>query len=218
MRTATLLPAALAVLALALTGCGAIVESATERVTGQLLSDEDTDVEVDVSDGGVSVSGDDGDVDIDLGDDGLVITGDDGEQSELRIDGESGEASISAEDGEFEMRAGGELPEDFPDAFPVPDGAEVVQQQSMRSDADGRELVVVLAVPEEFDAVADPLEAGLVDAGFEIDEGEGAEIAADGERVRLLAFAGHGVDEGMASIVDGDDDGVLVHVGLRSDP
>lgn len=217
MRTSKILLITLvAAFALTVAGCGSIVESVTERVVGGALSDEDTDVEVDFSDGGVSVSGEDGDVDIDMGEDGITVTGDDGEQSEMRIDGDTGDVSIEAEDGEFQMSSGGEIPDELPDAFPVPDDAEVVQQQTMSSE-EGREVVVVLAVPGDFATVADEIEDGLTSGGFEIDESERGEVVADGQQMRFLAVSGHGYDDGVVSINAGDEDGVLVNVGLRAE-
>ncbi|QBI20154.1 hypothetical protein ER308_11665 [Egibacter rhizosphaerae] len=209
MRRRLVFGAVFAALALLLAACGNMVESLTERAVGEALSDDEQDVDIDF-------------------DEGVTVTGEDGEQSEVSFDEESGELSFSGEDGEMTL-GGGELPDEFPDEFPLPEGAEVLGQQTQRDD-DGLSLSVQLAVDAPFEETAGPLRDEVEAAGWDVDEGEGHDAgetleldgqAVEGPEADVYALAGHGFDDGVLVILDVSDDegdsGVVLQVGFERD-
>lgn len=96
--------------AMTLTGCGAIIEQATEEVVEQAVESE---------------TGGDVEIDFDSDDGSISVTGEDGEEFSIDID-EDGEASVmSSTDDEgntFEMTTGSGVPEEWPDELPLPGG------------------------------------------------------------------------------------------------
>ncbi len=178
----------LLVLVLAAAGCG-FGDSAGERLMEEVAGEAaDEDVDLDMDEDGITIETEDGEVSMD--EDGFSATG---------------------EDGEFEAGAGGELPDDFPDEMPVPDGE--IQLASSGSDADGQQLQVTIVAEDDLEALealyADELEAG----GWDVEEE--AEMSMDGMRSRVLAAEGHGWD-GSVTLTQTDDEPPLVNIVLTS--
>jgi hypothetical protein len=106
---------------LALTACGNSTESGVEEL---IESQAGGDVELDLDeDGGLSVQTDEGGMSIDE-DGNFVITDADGSVVTGNADTEGGGFSAESEDGSFRVDTSGEVPEEWPDDVPQPEGIE----------------------------------------------------------------------------------------------
>jgi len=133
--------------ALALAGCGAILEEAVEQAV-ESESGENVEIDFDSDDGSLSIQGEDGEefsIDID----------EDGESSVMR--------STDDEGNTFEMVTGQGVPDEWPGDFPLPGGDPLTSSRLTENDR------TTLSVTYELDdaaSVADDLVSEYGDRGF----------------------------------------------------
>ncbi|MEE9414650.1 MAG: hypothetical protein V3V01_05145 [Acidimicrobiales bacterium] len=135
---------------LALSGCGKIVEAASERAIEAAIEAE---------------TGEDIDLDLDFDDDGSFKIEADGETIEFDVGDETLEITGSDDGGESNFTMGEGLPEDWPSSVPVPDGT-VVAGSSIN--ADGERLWTVSTTPDDVIDSFDSYIAQLEKAGYEV--------------------------------------------------
>ncbi len=86
----------------------------------------------------------------------------------VSVDEDEGSVKIKTDEGEAEIQSGkNELPDDFPDDFPIYKGAKVTNSSKMSTDK-GTSYYVTLEVKGSVDKVADYYKEELVDAGYTI--------------------------------------------------
>lgn len=93
-----------------------------------------------------------------------------GTDVDVDIDEESGEFSVRGEDGEgsFSVGGSGELPESFPDGFPLPDDVRI--GSSFSSEQEGRSGFSVTAEASgSYDEIVSFYEEALPSSGYEIE-------------------------------------------------
>lgn len=155
-------PTAALLLALTVTGCGAIAEEAFEQA---VESEAGGDVEIDFD-----------------GDDGTFsIEGENGESFSIDVDENSddGEAVISStdEDGNtFEMATGADLPDNWPGELPVPPGT--IASSTVMGDNDTQILTLVMEVDDSEKAHDDYVDE-LTSSGFTV--GSTSSFESDGQ-------------------------------------
>lgn len=176
----------------ALVACGDSTETGLEEL---IESQGGGDVDLDLDrDGGVSVQTEEGGITIDE-DGNFVVTDADGSVVSGNVDSEDGSFTAESEDGSFSSSTGSELPEDWPDEVPTPDGLTI---QSSTETTDGSTTGIVLigrADPGFLDDYAGALES----AGFELE----SEFSADATSQRSYTSATWNVAVGVFE--DGDD-------------
>jgi hypothetical protein len=152
---------ALGLAVIGLTACG---DSGTETGIEELIESQGGgDVDVDLQgEGGFSVQTEEGGVSIDE-EGNMVITDADGSTVTGNIDGESGEMNVESEDGSFRVDVSGEVPEEWPDEVPQPDGIEELSS-TVQQTAD--ELAITLT-GQASSSFVDDYGSTLEDAGFE---------------------------------------------------
>ncbi len=111
-------------------GCG---DSASEEGLEQIIESRASgDIEVDLdSEGGLSLETADGEVVVDE-DGSFTVTGDDGEVVTGEDDGEGG-FSLEGEAGSFEVNQGSEIPGEWPEDVPIPDGMTITSSSIIDS-------------------------------------------------------------------------------------
>ena len=147
--------------ALALAGCGAILEEAVEQAV-ESESGENVEIDFDGEDGSLAIQGEDGEaisVDID----------EDGESSVLR--------STDDEGNTFEMVTGQGVPDEWPDDLPLPGGDPL--SSTVMTQNDQQSLTVSYEVDDAVDAAED-LVNQYTDRGFTTDSTSSFE--SDGAR------------------------------------
>lgn len=193
---------ALTALAFVTAGCGQIAERATEEAVERALeSDTGEEVDIDVSDGEISIESDEGNLTINADGDGVEIDGTDAEGNDFTLTAdEDGLEATSDERGSLEVDTdanftatdehgasvfdtGEGIPEDWPSDVPRPDGLDEVH--GIHAVDDGQERFVVTgsadgSALEVFDDYA----GRLADAGY-----EETSSADQGVQFRTAAFA-----------------------------
>jgi hypothetical protein len=145
---------------LALTACGNTTESGVEEL---IESQAGGDVELDLDeDGGLSVQTEEGGMSIDE-DGNFVITDADGSTVTGNADTEGGGFSAESEDGSFRVDTSGEVPEEWPDDVPQPEGIDGASSTVTQSPT---ELAITItgAAGESF---VDDYGSSLESAGYE---------------------------------------------------
>ena len=161
-RRRVLTAGATAAALLALSACGA--DELAERGIEELAEREGAgDVDIDLDSGEFSVETEDGSMTMDE-DGNFVITDKNGEVVVGDVD-DDGSFTVESEDGSFTGGAGGEFPDEWPDAVPQPDDIEIFSAATMSEG--GSESVLVTAQVD--DGFADRYRAQLEDAGFEVE-------------------------------------------------
>lgn len=172
----------------AFSACGAIVEKVTEEGAERILeaeTGEDVELDFDSGDGSFSLQTEEGGFAIDedgsfivtdengsvfsgsASEDGLVVMDGDGNPVvNVSGDGNSGEISIQGESGEDVYRVVTDIPAEWPNAIPRPDGLTV--DAGSYASADGETLVTLIGAPNKGDAVeyAEKYSAALLAAGL----------------------------------------------------
>jgi len=86
--------------AIATTGCGRLIERATEEAVEQAIeADSGEDVEVDFGDGEIRVESEDGDITFSADEEGVQIDGTDADGNDFSVDADEGGVQIESEDG-----------------------------------------------------------------------------------------------------------------------
>jgi len=205
--------AAAVILAITASGCGAIVERATEEAVERAIESENGgDVDINFDENGIQIDGTDenGDgfsLDLDEGgfdartengesitidEDGFTQTDENGEVTtgEFNTDGDNTEFVIEGEDGQAVFRTGTDIPNEWPGDTPRPEGLSDVNSSYQ---ADGGSVFIIIGgqTSESSDDFADDYIAGLENAGF-VQESiyadsstRGGTFARDGENVAL---------------------------------
>lgn len=134
-----------------------------------------------------------GDLDVDIDDDGQSV----------RIEGEDG-------DSEFTFGTG-ELPDGFPEDFPMPDDVSVESGTSVDG---GAGFSVGLDYAGSVDDAADFYRDALPNAGFEVTATQQQEV--EGRQTVIFAISGNGWD-GTVSAADSPDGDTLISIILTRD-
>lgn len=187
-RRTVLTATAAAVLAVTASGCGALIEQATEEAVERAVESENGgDVEIDFSEDGIQVEGTDengDDFSVDFGEDGFDAQTENGETitidedgftatdengevttGEFNTDGESAEIVIEGEDGGAVFRTGTAVPDEWPSDVPRPEDLNEVNS-SYQADAGTVFIIVGGQSSQSSDEFADDYVADLEDAGF----------------------------------------------------
>lgn len=178
---------AVGVVAITTSGCGRLVERATEEAVEQAVeNDTGGDVDVDFSDGGVRIESDDGDVTFSADENGVQIDGTDADGNDFSVDadgdgfeaeGAEGEVITGSADGDGGLTIEGSegeavfvtsegIPDQWPDDVPRPDGLSEVTGTYF-GDGDDVSIVVTGTVDSDFRTTFDRYTDALVDAGFD---------------------------------------------------
>jgi len=136
---------------------------------------------------------------------------------ELDVDTDDGSLTIETDEGTF-TSGGGELPEEFPDSMPVPDGVAVTGSMTGSGDS-GEGFFVQLGAEESDPAIYEDLvafyEAELEANGWTVDDRQ----TLDGAALRSTLFAvSDGSLEGTVQIsfIGEEGDGVVgVQIGVE---
>lgn len=102
-----------------LASCAKATETGIEQIV-ESQSGEDVDLDLD-DDGSFSVQTEEGGMTVDE-DGNFVITDENGETITGNAGAEDGDYAIETEDGDFRMDASGDVPDEWPDDVPQPDG------------------------------------------------------------------------------------------------
>lgn len=178
---------------LALSACGDSAETGIEQlIESQGGGDVDLDLDGD-GEGGFSVQTEEGGISIDE-EGNFVVTDADGSVVSGNIDAEDGSFSAESEDGSFSSSTGTDLPEEWPDAVPTPDGLSIVSSTQTN---DGSTTGIVL-IGEAGSGFLDDYASTLEAAGFELE----SEFSADTTSQRSYTSATWNVAVGVFE--DGD--------------
>ena len=91
---------AIGALAIAATGCGRLIEKATEEAVEQAIESESgEDVEIDFSDGEIRVESDEGDVTFTADENGVQIDGTDADGNDFSVDADENGLEVESENG-----------------------------------------------------------------------------------------------------------------------
>ena len=145
---------------LALTACGNATESGVEELIESQASG-DVDVDLD-EDGGLSVQTEDGGMSIDE-DGNFVITDADGSVVTGNADTEGGGFSAESEDGSFRVDTSGEVPEEWPDDVPQPEGIEGASSTVTQSPTE----LAITVTGQAGESFVDDYSSTLESAGYE---------------------------------------------------
>ncbi|MFP5328316.1 MAG: hypothetical protein ACLGHT_12640 [Acidimicrobiia bacterium] len=118
-------------------------------------------------------------------------------------DGDDGKVKIETKDGTFEGGSGAELPDDFPDDFPMPDDAEV-QFAGSQSGDDGDAMTVIFKTKEPAEDVYEFYVEELENEGYDVSQTFSGE--SDGNFGGTLAFTNSDY-EGAIGISEDPNDG-----------
>ncbi len=155
---------------LAFTACGSSTETGLEQL---IESQGGGDVDLDLDgDGGLSIQTEEGGMSIDE-DGNFVVTDEDGNVVTGDVDAETGEFNMESEDGSFSTGATTDLPEEWPDEVPAPDGLSINSATVIGSDS---ELTVSVAGSSDGESFVDSYASALEGAGFT----EDSSFTADG--------------------------------------
>ncbi len=178
---------AIAAVAILSTGCGRLVEKATEEAVEQAVeNDSGEEVEIDFDDGGVRVESADGDVTFDADENGIRIDGTDADGNDVTFsadengfeaEGPDGEVVTGAADGDGGFTVDGAdgepvfttsegIPDQWPDDVPQPDGLSDVSGTYF-AEGETVSMVVTGTVSGDPSSTFDGYTGALVDAGFE---------------------------------------------------
>jgi hypothetical protein len=234
IRTRTHLLRSVAVVGVAvasLTGCGKIVEKASEKAVEEAVESEGGgDVDVDFTDDGLTVESEDGDLSLAVDEDGGVqIDGTDAEGNDFSVDGEddgsftvtdeNGEVAtgqvdadgetveFSTEEGETSFSTSEGIPEEWPDDVPEPDGLSEISG-TFFSDGTVDSVVVDGSTSSEPADFFDDYAGGLIEAGFEEQSKYSESSFVNGTYVR-----GDVTVTVSAQKIDGSDTEVIVAIG-----
>jgi hypothetical protein len=153
--------------------CGAVADKAGETA-GEKLAEKAIE----------NQSG--GNADVDISDGGVKIT--DGEGGTYEVDAD-GNISGSSGDGDYQIGAGADLPDGWPEALNPPAGAEIISAITS-----GDSMSVVAKIDGSIRDVYDALKGQLGDAGYEIssdsftaaDSGDFATMSATGADFEVM--------------------------------
>jgi hypothetical protein len=155
-----------------LTACGDSAENGIEQL---IESQGGGDVDLDLDEeGGFSVQTEEGGMTIDE-DGNFVITDENGDVVTGNVDVDGDGMTVESEDGSFSSGAGSELPDDWPNVVPTPDGLTILSSSTM-SDDDTAGFVVIGDADEGF---LDRYTAALEAAGFELESEFDADSMAE---------------------------------------
>ncbi len=146
-----------------LTGCSG--ESIAEKaIENQIESESGEDVDIDLDGGDFSIQTEDGEFSIQSDGDQAIIQTEDGEVV-FQSDGE--QTIIQSDDGNTVIgSASGDLPDDFPNEVPIPDGAVFEYTQQMTT-PEGQNFIVGGSVEGSPGEALSNYVAALEAAGFE---------------------------------------------------
>lgn len=179
---------AAAVLAVTASGCGALIERATEEAIERAVESEGGgDVDIDFSQDGIQIEGTDENGEgfsFDLDEEGFDVRTENGESitidedgftqvdengevttGELNTDGDSTEFIVEGEDGETVFRTSTDIPDEWPSDIPRPDSLSEVNS-SYQAEGGSMFIIVGGQTSESSDDFADDYIAGLESAGF----------------------------------------------------
>jgi hypothetical protein len=176
-------------------GCGDSNEDGLERIIESQTSDA---VDVDLGDNGdLSIETEGGDVQIDDGN--ITVTGADGEVITGEGNGD-GDFTIESEDGDLTVNQGSEIPDEWPDEVPEPDGFTVTSS-TLIDTPEGASVTIVGAIDDGASFVA-AYTSTLEAAGFT----KQSEFESDGAVTAFYDGAGWQVAVATSSI-DGQNQG-----------
>lgn len=89
------------------------------------------------------------------------------DEGSAKVDLDDGDFEVETDDGSFSASSDGDLPEDFPDDFPMPDGAKV-QFSGSGGSAEGSGMVVSFVVDDSVDDVFEFFLEELPKAGYTV--------------------------------------------------
>jgi hypothetical protein len=182
----------LGAMAISVTGCGKVVEKATEQAVEEAVESESGEnVDIDFSDDGLSVESEDGDLSVSVDEDGGVqIDGSDAEGNDFSVDGdddgsftvtdENGEVvtgdidadgdtvefSAETEDGDTSFSTSGGIPEEWPSDVPQPEGLSDIAGSTTQVGGD-TSVSLTGTSTGEMKAYIDSYVSTLTAAGFE---------------------------------------------------
>jgi hypothetical protein len=175
----------------ALSACGDAAETGIEQL---IESQGGGNVDLDVDgDGGFSIETEEGGMRIDE-EGNFVITDADGSIVSGNVDAEDGSFTAESEDGSFSSNTGSDLPDEWPEAVPTPDGLSIA---SSTQTSDGSSTGIVL-IGEADSGFLDDYAAALESAGFELE----SEFNADTTSQRTYTSGTWNVAVGV--FADGD--------------
>lgn len=131
MLNRSALPAAAVTVVFLVASCG---DSADEGIEQLIEQQTGGNVEIDSGNGGFSVQTEDGSMTMDE-DGNFVVTDEDGETVTGQAN-EDGVFEMESDDGSFSMDSGGDVPEEWPAAIPVPEGLAGLSSMVANSDGD----------------------------------------------------------------------------------
>ncbi|MEP1124564.1 MAG: hypothetical protein ABJH68_11815 [Ilumatobacter sp.] len=178
---------AIAAVAILSTGCGRLVERASEEAVEQAIeNDSGEEVDIDFDDGGVRVESADGDITFNADENGVQIDGADADGNDISInadengfeaEGPDGEVVTGAADGDGGFTVEGPegeavfsttqgIPDEWPDDVPRPEGLSDATGTYL-SEGDVVNLAVTGTVSGDPTSTFDGYVDELLDAGFE---------------------------------------------------
>jgi hypothetical protein len=180
--------------------CGNASESGIEKLIEE-QSGGDVDVDLD-SDGGFSVQTEDGSMTIDENGN-FVVTDENGETITGQANDDEGGFSVESEDGEFTTGATTELPDEWPQDVPEPDGLAI---SSATVIGGGEALSVTVSGTVEGSEFVDSYGSALESTGFPQES-----TFESGDMINRT-FVGEAWTIGISFVGDGTDDQVTVTV------
>ena len=124
------------------------------------------DVDIELGEDGISIESEDGSFSIDE-DGSFSVTDEDGDETtgNIDIDADGGEFSIEGEDGDIQFGSGSEIPDEWPDDIPQPDGV-TVQSAATFSEGDETSIILTGTADDDPDEWTAAYGSQLEDAGF----------------------------------------------------
>lgn len=151
---------AVAGLTLLATGCG---KSPSEFVAERVIEQQtDGEVDVDFNDGGIDVQTADGEFSVD--EDGSFTVTDGNGETVVGVGDSDGNFTVDGDDGSFTMSQGGEIPAEWPEEIPRPEGVTVAGS-SVVDTGDGTGITLA-GTPAEADSFLADYGATLEAAGL----------------------------------------------------
>ena len=180
---------AVGVLTFTATGCGAIVEKATEKAVEQVVENETGEnVDINFDDDGIQINSDSGNVSINADENGVQIEGSDGQGGDFSLESDAdgnftatdgdgnvatgqvdsdgdGSFTINGENGDSVFTSGAGIPDQWPSDIPEPTGLDDTQG-TYAADAGSETFIVVGTTNRSVGDTYDTYVSDLTGAGF----------------------------------------------------
>lgn len=116
---------------------------------------------------------------------------------DVEVDSSDGQVKVETEDGDFTYGVGVDLPEEFPDDVPLPQGDYSVTSAI----TSGNNVMVTLSLEDiDFDAEKAHLESGFESAGYEVDNA----TDALGSNSKMVLFEAKKAGRAVAFVLTAD--------------